>query len=458
MTGKVFRLSNIINVPTDDPIHARRQKLLNVMLLAMAIGALLLLAALFVLAPTGLAGKQKDVRELYVASAPVLLGVAVTCVLNRYVSGQLASIVFLLLWLAIAVLLDEPRQVTDGRGLFMFATPILAASVLLPPWTSFIVAGLSSLIIVVISLTVEEAILNIPAVLGFFVFALVSYLSAQSLERALESLGAANTALRRNEEQLEEEVEERTQQLRDAQDELVRQEKLATLGQLAGSVAHELRNPLGAISSAAYLLNLILERPNPEVKLALKILEKEVDASERIISSLLNFARTKSPIRREVNLKDVVQEALSRIAVPASVEVVTQLDESLPPILADPDQLGQVFGNLILNAIQAMTLPNRAGTPEGGQLTIQSLITSPGLAAISFSDTGVGILPENLDKLFEPLFTTKAKGIGLGLALAKGLVEGHGGRVAVQSVAGKGSAFTVSLPFRSQNTQADPSL
>jgi signal transduction histidine kinase len=255
----------------------------------------------------------------------------------------------------------------------------------------------------------------------------------------------AEEALKKYSERLEEMVEERTRELRDAQEQLIRKEKLAVLGQLAGGVGHELRNPLGAIKNAIYFLNMVLEEPEPEVKETLEILQKEVATSERIISSLLDFARAKPPARRKVDLNHVIKEALSRTAVPENVEVVSQLDETLPIILADPDQLGQVFGNIILNAVQAM--------PEGGQLVVKTSEVSEKLpksewVAVSFADTGVGISEENLGKIFEPLFTTRAKGIGLGLAVTKALVEGHEGTIEVQSELGKGSTFTVRLPIR----------
>jgi PAS domain S-box-containing protein len=254
----------------------------------------------------------------------------------------------------------------------------------------------------------------------------------------------AEEALKEYSERLEEMVEERTQELREAQEELLRKERLAILGQLAGGVGHELRNPLGALKNAAYFLNMVIEEPEPEVKETLEILEKEVGTSERIISSLLDFARAKAPVRRKVDVNDIVQEALSRATVPEKVEVISQLDKTLPAILADPDQLGQVFGNIILNDIQAM--------PEGGRLVVQTSGVSEkpprsGWVAVSFADTGVGIPEENLGKLFEPLFTTKAKGIGLGLAVTRTLVEGHGGTIEVQSEVGKGSTFTVKLPI-----------
>lgn len=224
------------------------------------------------------------------------------------------------------------------------------------------------------------------------------------------------------------------------EEQLRRSEKLAVLGQLAGGVGHELRNPPGAIKNAAYFLNMVLEQPKPEVKETLEILDKEVASCEHIISSLLDFARQKPPTRRKIEIEDIIQRTLSHIRVPEKVEIVSQLDRALPPILVDPDQLSQVFDNIILNAIQAM--------PEGGKLVIKSSLPEPNWVAISFTDSGAGIPPEAMKRLFEPLFTTKAKGIGLGLPIVKALVEGHGGTIAVQSELGKGSIFTVKLPIR----------
>jgi PAS domain S-box-containing protein len=219
----------------------------------------------------------------------------------------------------------------------------------------------------------------------------------------------------------------------------MRQEKLAMLGQLAGGVGHELRNPLGAIKNSTYFLNMVLEDPEPEVKETMKILEKEVATSERIISSLLDFARARPPLKRNVNIKNIIQEILTCTNVPEDIKVESQIGESIPTIMADPDQLSQVFGNIILNAIQAM--------PEGGQLIIKSKTSRPDRITISITDTGVGIPEENLEKIFEPLFTNKAKGIGLGMAITKTFVEGHGGSIEVQSKAGEGSTFTVKLPI-----------
>ncbi len=249
----------------------------------------------------------------------------------------------------------------------------------------------------------------------------------EELKESHEELNVAN-----------EELQAANKELMKTQGELVRHEKLVVLGQLAGGMSHELRNPLGAIKNAAYFLSMVLEEPELEVKETLDILEREVATSERIISSLLDFARPKSLTRRKMDINEILEGVLSGADMPENIEMVSQLDETLPVILADPDQLNQVFGNLILNAIQAML--------EGGQLVIKSEISSPEWVSVSFIDGGVGISEENLNKLFEPLFTTKARGIGLGLAVVKTIVEGHGGTIEVESEVGKGSTFTVRLP------------
>lgn len=263
-------------------------------------------------------------------------------------------------------------------------------------------------------------------------------------------------ALQKNHADLERRVAERTAELsklnealraeivrREAmQEKLVRAEKLTMMGQLVGGLSHELRNPLGSIKTAAYFLNMVLQDAEPEVKEALQVIEKEVTVSERIITSLLDFAHPKAPAPRLIHVNGVLREALDRAAVPENVEVIQQLDAAAPLVMADPVQICQVFGNIIHNALQAM--------PQGGRLTIVSEPTEPGTLAVSFSDTGSGISAEHLQHIFDPLFTTKARGIGLGLALSRILIERHGGTIAVESEEGKGSTFTVRLPTGKQ--------
>ncbi|TFG71837.1 MAG: PAS domain-containing sensor histidine kinase, partial [Anaerolineales bacterium] len=216
-------------------------------------------------------------------------------------------------------------------------------------------------------------------------------------------------------EKLEETVTVRTQELQDLHEQLIRQEKLAVLGQLAGGVGHELRTPLNAIKIATYYLNMILpeKNPDPEIQETLKVLERETAIAERIITSLLDYARTRLPNWHTVNLNDLLQDVMSRTPLPDAprVEVDLQLDPELPMITADPDQLPQIFNNLVLNAVQAM--------PEGGQLTIRTERENPEWVKVSITDTGTGIPEKNLERLFLPLFTTKTQGMGLGLTIVK---------------------------------------
>jgi len=253
----------------------------------------------------------------------------------------------------------------------------------------------------------------------------------------------AEEELKEYSERLEEMVEERTKELRDAQEQLVRREKLVILGQLAGGVGHELRNPLGVISNAVYFLQFTLPDADETTKEYLDIISTEVRNSTKIISDLLDFSRTRLPEREEAAVSDLVAEVLKKQPPPEEVEAITEIAPDLPPVHVDPQQIGLVLANLVVNAYQAMK--------EEGTLTIKTSEVSEKLpkskwVALSVSDTGCGISPENMAKLFEPLFTTKARGIGLGLAVSRILVEANGGSMEVESEKGKGSTFTVRLP------------
>ncbi len=249
--------------------------------------------------------------------------------------------------------------------------------------------------------------------------------------------------------ELEQRVEERTRQLQEAQEQLVRQERLAVLGQLAGSVGHELRNPLAVINNAVYFLKLVLPDAGEKVREYLNILERETHNAEKIVGDLLDFARVKSVDREAVAASELVRRVLDRYPPPENILLHLDLPPDLPPLWVDPRQIEQVLGNLIVNAYQAM--------PEGGQLSVisdqcsvsseQGSVEGGRWVRIAVKDTGVGIPPENMGKLFEPLFTTKTKGIGLGLAVSKKLVEANGGRIEVQSEPGQGATFTLLLPI-----------
>ena len=231
-------------------------------------------------------------------------------------------------------------------------------------------------------------------------------------------------------------MKERTQELRDAQEQLIRQEKLAFLGQLAGSVAHEMRNPLGVISNAVFYLKMILPDADETTSEYLDLISSEVRNSDGIVADLLDFGRTRMPDREKTAVSVLVAGVLEKRPPPQDAEVTTQLPPDLPPVFTDPRQMGQVLGNLVTNGYQAM--------PEGGSLTISAQAEGKRVS-ISITDTGCGISQENMEKVFEPLFTTKMRGIGLGLAVSRSLAEANGGSIEVESQEGKGSTFTVTL-------------
>jgi len=244
--------------------------------------------------------------------------------------------------------------------------------------------------------------------------------------------------------ELEARVAERTQELEAAQAELLRAERLACIGALGAGVAHELRNPLGVISNSAYYLNSRLRDAPPKIVKHLDIISREVAASNRIITGLMNFVRVRELEITPIGPRRLVEETLQRASVPEDVSVRTAFARDLPPIEVDVDKMQEVFLNLIDNATQAM--------PRGGDLTVGAVVQD-GCVEFSFADTGEGIPPANLEHIFKPLFTTKVKGIGLGLTLVRLLVEAHRGTVTVSSEVGVGSRFVVRLPCNTDPIQ-----
>jgi signal transduction histidine kinase len=266
------------------------------------------------------------------------------------------------------------------------------------------------------------------------------------LGRLAASFNAMAAQVEEGRHQLEARVAERTrelstalEQLRETQAELVRKEKLALLGQLAGSVGHELRNPLGVMTNAVHYLGLVLGDAPPTVTEYLGILRRQIGLAERIVSDLLDSARVKPPQREPIAAQRVVAEQLERLGPLETIEVQVDVPADLPHLLVDRVQIGQVLFNVMTNAVQAM-----GGGP--GTLAIVARADGAGMVRLDIRDTGTGIPPEHLEKIFEPLFTTKARGIGLGLSVARSLVAVNGGTLTVTSEVGRGSTFTVSLP------------
>jgi signal transduction histidine kinase len=213
-------------------------------------------------------------------------------------------------------------------------------------------------------------------------------------------------------------------------------ERLATLGQVAGGVAHEIRNPLNVVKTSVYYLRNA-RNPSPEKQAEhLRRIEQNVELADGVITSLSSFARVPVPELRPIALESVVRETLEMNPTGAGIEVVVDCPRELPFALGDRDQLRIALGNLIRNARDAM--------PEGGHLKIAGQMCD-GSIELSVTDSGVGMPPEVMARVTEPLFSTKARGLGLGLAISRAIVEKNQGALRVKSEPGKGSVFTIRL-------------
>ena len=237
-------------------------------------------------------------------------------------------------------------------------------------------------------------------------------------------------------------IEDKTLKLRKA-------EHLATIGQLAAMVGHDLRNPLTGIAGATYYLKTKLEaRMNAKAKEMVETIEKAIAHSDRIISDLLKYAEEMKLDVSETEPKSMLSGVLSHVKIPINVRILDKTQET-PRIKCDQGKMKTVFAKLGENAFDAM--------PNGGMLTVECTEVKEGVA-ISFSDTGVGIPSEVMTKIWSPLFTTKAKGMGLGLTICKRIVEAHGGTISAESSVGKGSIFTITIPSNPRIKQEDSEI
>lgn len=250
-------------------------------------------------------------------------------------------------------------------------------------------------------------------------------------------------------------LSEYTQRLKENQEQLIQAEKLTSLGQMAASIAHEVNNPLSGVLVYTQLLTKRLRSDKLTKDVALENLSKmeaELNRSTKLIRNLLDFARQSPPTLWGVDINEIVNRASDLAAHSAElqhIQVTKELNPAIPKIVADFDQLQQVCLNLVINAIQAMS--------EGGKLTIRTSIDDNRQVKIEVQDTGCGIPPENMSKLFTPFFSTKGKkGVGLGLAVSYGIVQRHHGRIEVQSKVGEGTTFTIYLPLKDEEGRGQP--
>ena len=285
---------------------------------------------------------------------------------------------------------------------------------------------------------------------------------ARSFDVMRERLRTALGEINQITQELETKVEQRTEQLRAVHQKLLQSDRLASLGQLSASVAHEINNPVSGVLNLSMLMQRMLKPdgvPTNRVEEFRKYLSQVVSETTRvgrIVSDLLAFSRRSKPHRAPADLNKVVRTTLSLVQQKlklSNVEAEARLAENLPAVPCDQSQIQQVVLNLVLNAAEA-------AQPKGGGVVIVSTEIGDGVALLRVSDNGEGIRPENLAKVFDPFFTTKpeGKGVGLGLAVSYGIIQAHGGDIEVKSKVGEGTTFIVSLPLQQATQPSEPSL
>jgi signal transduction histidine kinase len=284
------------------------------------------------------------------------------------------------------------------------------------------------------------------AVMISFVLACMSWLFGESINNAFSTLKKRSEELQTTKEELRasnEELQAAHNKLLETQEQLIRSEKLAAIGQLASGVGHELRNPLGAIKNAGFYIrrrvtNTDIPSTEPRVIEFLDIIDEEVNSANKVITDLLGFSRVAKPTVAPANIAGIIEDALRYTPVPENIKLTKDINNGLPMVMVDGEQIKQVFLNITLNALQAMG-------EKGGRLDIRARDKGK-FVEVEFIDSGGGIPDQIKDKIFDPLFTTKAKGVGLGLSVCKTIMERHEGDIKVKSQVGQGTTFTISLP------------
>ncbi|MFH1798067.1 MAG: ATP-binding protein [Candidatus Omnitrophota bacterium] len=253
-----------------------------------------------------------------------------------------------------------------------------------------------------------------------------------------EDINSMSNQLKEGRDHLEDKVRERTDELLEIGRKLHRSERLAFLGKLAGSVTHELRNPLAVLKNAVYFLKRkFKQNKDKEILANMVVIEKEITIIDSIMDDIMGFARTKTSELKKIKLKNVIKDALSRIKIPEFVRIEEDYEE-LPEIKIDTNQVKHAIVNIINNAIMAMN--------GNGVLTFR-LRKNDNYACVEIEDTGQGISPDERDLIFEPLYSSKPKGTGLGLPIAKMMIENQGGKIEFESEPAKGTLFKIFLPI-----------
>lgn len=266
------------------------------------------------------------------------------------------------------------------------------------------------------------------------IFPVVGYFAHQLVE-------ASRSAVRRAEAAAEQ-LSEANRQLQEAQAAMRRSDRLAALGQLSAGLAHELRNPLGTVKASAEMLAKSVDANNDVAREMAGFISSEVDRTNALVTRFLDFARPLAVRLGTTDLAQVIDEAVAEVGQhvpPLNVAIYKNYSPDIPPFLLDHQLIERVIYNLLLNAAQA--------SPPGGSITVKTRQLD-GTVEVAVIDRGSGIDPKHIENIFNPFFTTKSAGVGLGLAIVSKIVDEHQGKITVESESGAGTVFRVFLPFR----------
>jgi signal transduction histidine kinase len=459
-------LNSLLDVSVENPDVRRRARLLNMLLLGV-VGISIL--ALFVLLVTDLAGIASNSIVLYVGTGLVLLGSALIFAINRRGNVNLASSILLGLLTVIFTFADSPQNVVQGRTMFMFVIPVLMASFLLRPTSSFVMAAIITAIHITIAVSASVPAYSPIGLAAFFIIALIAWLASSGLENALAELRVINR-------QLDQRVLERTQELAEANLQLESQarelvdaniqleqqaheladanlrltELDALKSKFVSDVSHELRTP---ISNLRIYLEM-LEEARPEKRERYRaVLQEETRRLENLVRDILDLSRLEMGIisiemdwQKFNEVVEQVVVANQPRAEAKGLALTCDLGKNLPKIWADASQMNQAVSNLVANAINYTT--------DGEILVTTSFDPENQRIHLTVEDTGLGIEPEDLPHLFDRFYRGKhagqstIPGTGLGLAITKEIVDRHGGTIDVDSTLGKGTIFTLDLPVQ----------
>lgn len=359
--------------------------------------------------------------------------------LNKKLSGFITSSIFLIFFNSLIVITDTVFEVSRGRGLFLFSIPIMLSSLLIYPWSSFLMAGVTGILVYVLSLSID-LIPDVGAISSFFVLATVSWLMARSQKKAIESLHLVNVLISKR-------VEERTKELINANTRLQALSEMKT--RFVSTATHELRTPL--TSMKGYLELVRDEDLSPLVEDYLVIVDRNMDRLVVLTEDLLDQQRIDEhrldliPASFDLNqLMHNVVEELQTLADKTNQKILVDIPSHTISVVGDRSRIHQVTSNLLDNALKY--------SPEGSTVRI-AVKTDNIFVEVSVEDTGIGLDHEDLAELFKPFPNIERpvltrQSVGLGLSISKGLIELHGGRIWAESKGkGEGSVFKFTLPL-----------